>query len=47
MQNVDSVTVELIKGAIRLARKEIEALIGRTSMLPFIFYCDEPRAAAG
>jgi N-methylhydantoinase B len=36
MQNVDPVTLELIKGAIRSARKEMEALIDRTSMSPFI-----------
>jgi len=36
MQNVDSVTLELIKGAIRSARKEMEALVDRTSMSPFI-----------
>jgi N-methylhydantoinase B len=36
MQDVDPVTLELIKGAIRSARKEMEALIDRTSMSPFI-----------
>ncbi len=36
MQNVDTVTLELIKGAIRSARSEMEALIDRTSMSPFI-----------
>lgn len=36
MKNVDSVTLELIKGAIQSSRKEMEALIDRTAMSPFI-----------
>ena len=32
----DTVTLELIKGAIRSARGEMEALIDRTAMSPFI-----------
>ncbi|MCG8694594.1 MAG: hydantoinase B/oxoprolinase family protein, partial [Minwuiales bacterium] len=36
MQNIDTVTLELIKGAIRSTRSEMEALIDRTSMSPFI-----------
>ncbi len=34
--NVDMVTLELIKGALQAARAEMEALIDRTSMSPFI-----------
>ncbi|MBT5263679.1 MAG: hydantoinase B/oxoprolinase family protein, partial [Rhodospirillaceae bacterium] len=34
--NVDTVTLELINGALRAARAEMEALIDRTSMSPFI-----------
>ena len=33
---VDTVTLELIKGALQAARAEMEALIDRTSMSPFI-----------
>ncbi|MCH7476633.1 MAG: hydantoinase B/oxoprolinase family protein [SAR324 cluster bacterium] len=33
---VDSITLELIKGSVRSARLEMEALIERTSMSPFI-----------
>ncbi len=36
MQNIDSVTLELVKGAIQSARSEMEAIIDRTSMSPFI-----------
>jgi N-methylhydantoinase B len=36
MNSVDPVTLELIKGSIRSARLEMEALIERTSMSPFI-----------
>ena len=36
MRNVDAVTLELIKGAIQSTRSEMEALIDRTSMSPFI-----------
>ncbi len=36
MHNVDSVTLELIKGAIQSARQEMQALIDRTAMSPFI-----------
>ncbi len=36
MSNIDPITLELIKGAIRSARSEMEALIERTSMSPFI-----------
>ena len=35
-EKVDPVVVELIKGAFRSARSEMEALIDRTSMSPFI-----------
>ena len=33
---VDAITLELIKGAVQSARREMEALIDRTSMSPFI-----------
>ena len=33
---IDTVTLELINGALRAARAEMEALIDRTSMSPFI-----------
>ncbi len=33
---IDAVTLELIKGAVQSARREMEALIDRTSMSPFI-----------
>jgi len=33
---VDPVTLELIKGMMRSARSEMEALIERTAMSPFI-----------
>ena len=36
MRNLDTVTLELIKGAIQSARGEMEALIERSSMSPFI-----------
>ena len=36
MRNLDTVTLELIKGAIQSARAEMEALIERSSMSPFI-----------
>ena len=36
MQNIDPVTLELIKGAIQSTRSEMEAVIDRTSMSPFI-----------
>jgi len=36
MRNLDTVTLELIKGAIQSARVEMEAVIERTSMSPFI-----------
>jgi N-methylhydantoinase B len=36
MRNIDTVTLELIQGAIRSARAEMEALIDRTAMSPFI-----------
>ncbi len=36
MRGIEPVTLELIKGAIQSARKEMEALIDRTSMSPFI-----------
>ena len=36
MRNLDPVTLELIKGAIQSARVEMEALIERTAMSPFI-----------
>jgi N-methylhydantoinase B len=36
MRNLDTVTLELIKGAIQSARIEMEAVIERTSMSPFI-----------
>jgi N-methylhydantoinase B len=36
MRNLDTVTLELIKGAIDSARAEMEALIERTAMSPFI-----------
>ena len=36
MRNLDPVTLELVKGAIRSARVEMEALIERTAMSPFI-----------
>ncbi|MCZ6844239.1 MAG: hydantoinase B/oxoprolinase family protein [SAR324 cluster bacterium] len=36
MKKIDPVTLELVKGAIRSARQEMEALIERTSMSPFI-----------
>ena len=57
MRNLDPVTLELIKGAIQSARVEMEALIERTAMSPFIrekkdyftafFDCDGHRAAHG
>ncbi len=34
--NIDTVTLELIKGALQAARAEMEALIDRTAMSPFI-----------
>ena len=34
--HIDTVTLELINGALRAARAEMEALIDRTSMSPFI-----------
>ena len=34
--NVDTVTLELVKGALQAARAEMEALIDRTAMSPFI-----------
>jgi N-methylhydantoinase B len=34
--NLDAVTLELIKGAIQSARAEMEAVIERTAMSPFI-----------
>ena len=34
--HLDPVRVELIKGALQSARSEMEALIDRTSMSPFI-----------
>jgi N-methylhydantoinase B len=36
MRNLDTVTLELIKGAIQSARIEMEALIERSAMSPFI-----------
>src|ERR1041384_1165523 len=36
MHNLDTVTLELIKGAIQSARVEMEALIERSAMSPFI-----------
>ena len=36
MRNLDTVTLELIKGAIQSARVEMEALIERSAMSPFI-----------
>jgi N-methylhydantoinase B len=36
MRNLDTITLELIKGAIQSARAEMEALIERSSMSPFI-----------
>ena len=36
MQNLEAVTLELIKGAVQSTRSEMEALIDRTSMSPFI-----------
>src|SRR4051794_41547894 len=36
MSEIEPVTVELVKGAVRSARKEMEALIDRTAMSPFI-----------
>ena len=36
MRNMDAVTLELIKGAIQSARAEMEAIIDRTAMSPFI-----------
>ena len=33
---IDAITLELIKGAVQSARREMEALIDRTSMSPFI-----------
>ena len=36
MRNLDTVTLELIKGAIQSARAEMEALIERSAMSPFI-----------
>ena len=36
MRNLDNVTLELIKGAIQSARIEMEALIERSAMSPFI-----------
>ena len=36
MQHLDPITLELIKGAIQSARLEMEALIERTAMSPFI-----------
>jgi N-methylhydantoinase B len=36
LRNLDTVTLELIKGAIQSARVEMEAVIERTSMSPFI-----------
>jgi N-methylhydantoinase B len=36
MRNLDTVTLELIKGAIQSARAEMEAVIERTAMSPFI-----------
>jgi N-methylhydantoinase B len=36
MRNLDTVTLELVKGAIDSARAEMEALIERTAMSPFI-----------
>jgi len=35
-RNIDTVTLELINGALQAARSEMEALIDRTSMSPFI-----------
>ena len=38
MQNIDSVTLELIKGAIQSTRSEMEAVIDRTSTIfSFLF----------
>ena len=34
--HVDPITLELIKGMMRSARAEMEALIERTAMSPFI-----------
>ncbi len=34
--SLDAITLELIKGAVQSARREMEALIDRTSMSPFI-----------
>lgn len=36
MRNLDTVTLELIKGAIQSARVEMEALVERSAMSPFI-----------
>jgi N-methylhydantoinase B len=36
LRNLDTVTLELIKGAIQSARAEMEAVIERTAMSPFI-----------
>ena len=36
MRNLDTITLELIKGSIQSARAEMEAVIERTSMSPFI-----------
>ena len=36
MRNLDTITLELIKGAIQSARVEMEALIERSAMSPFI-----------
>lgn len=36
MRKIDPVTLELVKGAIQSARKEMEALVDRTAMSPFI-----------
>ncbi len=35
-QSTDTITLELIKGTLKAAREEMEALIDRTSMSPFI-----------
>ena len=34
--NVDTVSLELVKGTLQAARAEMEALIDRTAMSPFI-----------
>jgi hypothetical protein len=43
----DQFTLELIKGALNAARREMEALIARTAMSPFIREKPDPGGQSG